>query len=125
MHLPNFNQIKWRLSLVILGTSIVVLSLGAVAVWIYDTLNAKHNLVAQIASIAEVTAAYSSRICAKFKTRSMRSRPVGRLMARTSFFAMGGCWVRLIALGQRIIHRRGSHWLKIIRLKPNGWCYGA
>ena len=82
MPLSKFNRIKWRLSLVILGTSFVVLSLGAVAVWVYDTINAKQNLVAQIASIAEVTAAYSSVPVAFQDLREIQD-PLTALKARS------------------------------------------
>src|SRR6478609_3849619 len=82
MPLSKFNQIKWRLSLVILGTSFVVLSLGAVAVWIYDTLNAKQNLVAQIASLAEVTAVNSSAAVAFRDLRDIQD-PLNALEARS------------------------------------------
>ncbi|MGC3959777.1 MAG: PAS domain-containing protein [Verrucomicrobiota bacterium] len=81
MNLPNFNQIKWRLSLVILGTSFVVLTLGAVAVWVYDTINAKQNLVAQIASLAEVTAANSSVAVAFQDLRDIQD-PLNALRSR-------------------------------------------
>ncbi len=82
MPLSKFNRIKWRLSLVILGTSFVVLSLGAVAVWVYDTINAKQNLVAQIASIAEVTAANSSVAVAFQDLRDIQD-PLNALKARS------------------------------------------
>lgn len=78
---PNFNQIKWRLSLVILGTSFVVLTLGAVAVWVYDTLNAKQNLVAQVSLIAEVTAVNSAAAVAFQDLRDIQD-PLNALKAR-------------------------------------------
>lgn len=78
---PNFNQIKWRLSLVILGTSFVVLTLGAVAVWVYDTLNAKQNLVAQVSLIAEVTAVNSAAAVAFQDVRDIQD-PLNALKAR-------------------------------------------
>jgi PAS domain S-box-containing protein len=81
MPLSNFNRIKWRLSLVILGTSFVVLTLGAVAVWVYDTINSKQNLVAQIASIAEITAAYSS-VPVAFQDLREVQEPLNALKAR-------------------------------------------
>ena len=81
MNRPYFNQIKWRLSLVILGTSFVVLTLGAVAVWVYDTINAKQNLVAQIASLAEVTAANSSVAVAYQDVRDIQD-PLNALRSR-------------------------------------------
>lgn len=81
MYWPNFNQIKWRLSLVILGTSFVVLTLGAVAVWVYDTLNAKQNLVAQVSLIAEVTAVNSAGAVAFEDLRDIQD-PLNALKAR-------------------------------------------
>lgn len=81
MNLPNFNQIKWRLSLVILGTSFIVLSLGAIAVWVYDTINSKQNLISQIDSIAEITAANSSVAVAFQDLRDIQD-PLNALKAR-------------------------------------------
>ena len=60
MNLGRFNQIKWKLTLVILGTSIVVLGLGGIAVLIYDSLAAKRYLLSRVGSMAEITAANSS-----------------------------------------------------------------
>lgn len=59
MNLGRFNQIKWKLTLVILGTSIVVLGLGGIAVLIYDSLAAKRYLLSRVATMAEITAANS------------------------------------------------------------------
>jgi PAS domain S-box-containing protein len=60
MNWSRFNQIKWKLTLVILGTSIVVLGLGCIAVLIYDSLAAKRYLLSRVATMAEITAANSS-----------------------------------------------------------------
>lgn len=60
MNLGRFNQIKWKLTLMILGTSIVVLGLGGIAVLIYDSLAAKRYLLSRVATMAEITAANSS-----------------------------------------------------------------
>lgn len=60
MPLRPFKQIKWKLTLVILGTSSVVLVLAAVTVGIYDALNSRQNLLSQVETIAEITAANSA-----------------------------------------------------------------
>ena len=60
MNFPPINQIKWKLTLVILGTSVVVLILGAVAVWIYDSVSSRANLLSHVDTMAEITGANSS-----------------------------------------------------------------
>lgn len=60
MNFPAFHQIKWKLTLVILGTSTVVLVLGAMAVVVYDSVTSKSHLLAQVNTMAEITAANSS-----------------------------------------------------------------
>lgn len=60
MPLRRFKQIKWKLTLVILGTSSVVLVLAAITVGIYDSLNSRQNLLSQVETIAEITAANSA-----------------------------------------------------------------
>ncbi len=81
MRSPLFSEIKWRLTLVILGTSFVVIFLGAIAMWFYDTINARQSLVSQIASIAEITAANSASSVAFKNTRDIQD-PLNALKAR-------------------------------------------
>jgi signal transduction histidine kinase len=82
MPAPFINKIKWRLTLAILGTSLVVLLLATVAVLIYDSVNSRQNLVSQVDTMAEITAANSSAALAFQDNRdaqetlnSLRARP--------------------------------------------------
>lgn len=86
MNFPIFKGIKWRLTVVILGTSFVVIFLGAIAMWVYDTINARQNLVSQIDSIAEITAANSSSSVAFKNTRDIQD-PLNALKARSEIDA--------------------------------------
>jgi two-component system NarL family sensor kinase len=56
----RFNQIKWKLTLMILGTSVVVLGLGCIAVLVYDAVESKRHLLSRVETMAEITAANSS-----------------------------------------------------------------
>jgi two-component system NarL family sensor kinase len=60
MKIRFYHQIKWKLTLVILATSAVVLILGGAVVVFYDTLNSRRNLVSQIETMAQITAANSA-----------------------------------------------------------------
>jgi len=60
MRLPSFNQIKWKITLVILVTNIVLLLLGYIALVIYDSVTSRHNLIHQVETIAEVAGANSA-----------------------------------------------------------------
>lgn len=66
------QQIKWKLTLVILITSSVVLLLGAIAVGIYDSVNSRANLVSRVTSMADITAANSSSAVAFSFAREAR-----------------------------------------------------
>jgi len=52
----------------ILGTSATVLALGAIAVLVYDTVNTRHNLASQVATMAEITGANSAAAMGFFNT---------------------------------------------------------
>ncbi len=82
MFLPAFNQIKWKLTLVILSTSLVVLVLGTVAVLVYDMINSRQNLVSQVGTIAEITAANSSAALA-FQNRRDAEETLNSLRVRS------------------------------------------
>lgn len=86
MPFPNFKQLKWRLTVVILVTSFVVLFLGAIAMWIYDTITAKQNLVSQIDSITEITAANCASGIAFKNARDVQD-PLNALQARSEIDA--------------------------------------
>lgn len=60
MNLTAFNQIKWKLTLVILTTSAVVLVLGCIAVLIYDSVTSWRHLFAHVDTIAGIAAANNS-----------------------------------------------------------------
>lgn len=69
MDFPSLHQIKWKLTLVILGTSVVVLILGVIAVLVYDSVTSKRYLLEQVNTMAEITAANSSAAMAFLVTR--------------------------------------------------------
>lgn len=82
MNFPVLNQIKWKLTLVILVTSTIVLMLGAAAVLIYDTINSKRNLVSHVETIAQITGANSDAALAfqnpadaQMTLNALRTRP--------------------------------------------------
>ena len=58
MNISRFNQIKWKLTLVILGTSVVILGLVCIAVLVYDSVASKLHLLSRIETMADITAGY-------------------------------------------------------------------
>lgn len=82
MPLSNLRQIKWKLTLVILCTSTVVLVLGTAAVLYYDAAASKKHLISEVESMAQITGASSSAALAFQNARDamhtiavLRSRP--------------------------------------------------
>ncbi|MEY4387912.1 MAG: hypothetical protein RLY20_3195 [Verrucomicrobiota bacterium] len=64
------QQIKWKLTLVILGTSSVVLVLGTLAFQFYDRASSRANLLAQVETVAEITADNNASAVAFFSLSS-------------------------------------------------------
>ena len=84
------HQIKWKLTLVILGTSITVLILGAAAVLFYDAINSKRNLVSHVETMAQITAANSDAALA-FQNIEDAQTTINGLRARPEIDAAHLC----------------------------------
>ena len=55
-----FNQIKWKLTTLIMGISAVVVALGGFAVVAYDFISSEYYFVSRVDTMAEITAANSA-----------------------------------------------------------------
>ena len=72
MKFPNFNQIKWKLTFVALIPTTLVLCMAGIAIFIYDQMNWRRNLVHQIGTMAEMVGANSSAALAFKDERDAR-----------------------------------------------------
>jgi len=105
MNFPALNQIKWKLTLVILLTSTTVLILGAAAVLIYDSIMAKRNLVSRVETMAQITGANSDAALA-FQNAADAQMTINGLRSRSEIDAAylclndGSLFVSMVRLGE-------------------------
>ena len=82
MSIPARQQIKWKLTLVILVTSVVVLLLGAFAFWTYDSMTSRANLISHVDTMAEITGA-NCAVAMLFHDRRDAQEPLDALGVRS------------------------------------------